>query len=345
MKKKLVLATVGVAMVGFVTWGFIAGRQERSEEQDRARPVEVPSRVVALPEGMAVIFDAETQERADIAISSVQMATRRGEVEALAAVLSAQDLIDLRSAYVAASTQVDRAQAAAHTSRREFERIRTLHGDEFNVSTKTLEAAQAQWQADEAAARGALEALAAQEQSASQRWGGVLAAAVAGNTPGFRRLVEGQDVLLRVAAPSGSALARAPSNIRVAANDVSFRLATLVSPSPVADPRIQGPTFFYIAPVAGFLPGTTLTAYLPTGQARGGGVIPADAVVWWQGKAWYYMQSAPDRFLRRELEDAQQVDEGWFVVGLSAQKIVVRGAQTLLSEELRSQIQVGEENK
>lgn len=340
--KAFVLAVIGLVVAGLAIWGFIEGRKELASEAERERPVQVPSRVLAEPDGISVVFDAATQKRADIAVATVQAASRSGAVEALATVLPPQDLIDLRSAHVAARTQVERSRAAARASQREYQRIKALHGDEFNVSTKALEAAQAQWQADEAAARGAAEALEAVERGARQKWGGVLAAAVAGDTASFERLAVGREVLLRIAAPSGAALLKPPATARVATSDGHLRTATLVSPSPQADPRIQGPTFFYAAPTDGLLPGTTLTAYLPIGAEKTGAIVPADAVVWWQGKAWFYAQSASDRFARRELAGAQPVDEGWFVPGMPPLEVVVRGAQTLLSEELRGQIKVGE---
>lgn len=343
--RAFILTVIGLIVAGLAIWGFIEGRKESAQEAERERPVQVPSRVLAQPDGTAVVFDAAAQKRADITVEAARPTTRRGEVEALATVLPPQELIDLRNTYVAARTQVERTQAAAQASRREYDRIKALHGDEFNVSTKALEAAQAQWLADEAAARGAAEALEAAARGARQKWGDVLAAAVADNAARFRHLAEGRELLLRIAAPTSSALTKPPAKARVAASDGSFRTATLISPSPQADPRIQGLTFFYAAPAGSLLPGTTLTAYLSIGAKRSGAIIPADAVVWWQGKAWYYVQSAPDHFVRRELTGATPVDEGWFAPALPSLQVVVRGAQTLLSEELRSQIQVGEENK
>lgn len=346
MKKKLVLVAVGAALAGLAVWGFVAGRKEFAEERERERPVAAPSRVVAEEGGAAVVLDAETQERAGISVAPVQAAKRRAEVEALATVLPPQDLIELRSAYVAARAQADKATAALDASRHEYERISTLNGDEQNVSTKALEAAEAAWRADEAAARTAGEALAAVVQGARQKWGSVLTAAVAGDAPLFRHLAEQREVLLRVAAPSGAGMRPPPAAARLAADDGAFRTAALVSPSPQADPRIQGATFFYTAPADGLTPGTTHTAYLPTGVERAGSIVPAAAVVWWQGKAWLYVRTVPDRFRRQELPAAEPVDQGWFAPGaLAGAQLVVRGAQTLLSEELRAQIQVGEEGE
>lgn len=347
MKKKAFIGLgAGVAIAVLAVWGFMEGRKEFALEQERERPVQVPSRVVAHADGAAVVFDADTQKRADIAVAPVQAVTRRGEIEALAMVLPPQDLIELRNAYIAAQTQVDKAKAALYASQREYERVKALYGDEQNLSLKTLEAAQVAWQADEAVARGAGESLDAVERGARQKWGSVLASAIAGNAPLFRRLAEQREVLLRLATPSGTGVTKAPVTVRVAANDGSFRTASLVSASPQADPRIQGATFFYTAPADSLLPGTTLTAYLPTGAEQTGGIVPAAAVVWWQGKAWIYLRSASDRFVRKELPNAMPIEQGWFALGMpKGTELVVRGAQTLLSEELRAQIEVGEEGK
>jgi hypothetical protein len=57
--------------------------------------------------------------------------------------------------------------------------------------------------------------------------------------------------------------------------------------------------------------------------------------VWSEGKAWAYVQTAPNQFSRRELATDAPVDNGYFAsAGFAAgTKVVSRGAQTLLSEE------------
>lgn len=344
-KKPFILLGVGAVVAGLAIWGFVEGRKELALEQEREKPVNVPSRVVTQDGGTAVVFDAETQKRADIAVAAVQQTARRGEMTALATVLPLLELVDLRNAYVAAKAQSERTRAAMEASRREYDRVKALHGDERNVSDKVLEAAQAVWRGDEAAARAAAEALDAAGRSIRQKWGMTLASAVENDAPLFRDLAEQRQVLLRVAVPAGSVV-KPPATVRVDAGDGSFRSGKLVSPSPQADPRIQGPSFFYAAPPDSLLPGTTLTAYLATGAEQSGGIVPADAVVWWQGKSWVYLQTAPDRFVRRELPAAMAVEQGWFVAGaFKDAHVVIKGAQSLLSEELRAQIQVGEEGK
>ena len=100
------------------------------------------------------------------------------------------------------------------------------------------------------------------------------------------------------------------------------------------------------AQTTGLLVGMNLLAYLAVGPTIRGVIVPTSAVVWWQGKAWVYLQRGQDRFARREVPAESPLQDGWFVVnGFSGgDHVVVKGAQLLLSEEFRGQIQTqGEE--
>jgi len=57
------------------------------------------------------------------------------------------------------------------------------------------------------------------------------------------------------------------------------------------------------------------------------------------GTAWVYVQAASDTFRRTEVSLDHPLDQGWFIQGsLSLQdKVVIVGAQQLLSEERKGQ--------
>jgi len=343
MKKQSVTILVTAAVIAVLAvWGFIKGHEELSQDQQREASVKVPVRVRNEAGVVVVTLDAATQNQADIAVLAAAPSTRHATVDALAVVLPPQGLIDLRNRYVAAAAQADKARAALHASRREYERLRVLHEDDRYISDKVLQAAEVVWRSDEAAVRAAQAAVEALERGARQQWGTVLTLAVVENASSYRRLAMQKEALLRIAAPSGTRLPTPPATVSVVRDDGQLSIAQLLSPSPQADPRFQGPAFFYAAAATGLLPGTTLTARLPVGPEEAGAEIPASAVVWWQGKGWFYVQSESDQFERRELIGAMKVTEGWFVPRLQSSRVVVRGAQTLLSEELRGQIQAGD---
>jgi hypothetical protein len=162
------------------------------------------------------------------------------------------------------------------------------------------------------------------------------------------RLIERQDFLVQVTLPPGVPVpkmvteaaiespAKGPDNSRVA--------ITLVSPATRTDARIQGVSFFYLAPAgSGVLPGMNVLAYLATGGGADGVAIPAEALVWWQDRPWVYRRTEPETFVRTGIAIDQPTPGGGYIdrnLGKEAE-IVTRGAQLLLSEEFRAQIQVG----
>ena len=142
-KKTFILLGIGTVVAGLAIWGFLEGRKELAQEQERERPVSVPSRVVSQEGGTTVTFDPQTQKLADIGVAAVEQTTRRGEIATLATVLSPQALTDLRNQYVAATAQTGKAAAALAASHGEYERLKALHDDDRNISDKVLQAAEA----------------------------------------------------------------------------------------------------------------------------------------------------------------------------------------------------------
>ena len=69
--------------------------------------------------------------------------------------------------------------------------------------------------------------------------------------------------------------------------------------------------------------------------------MPRETVVRFNGTTWVYVQTGDDTFQRTEAKLDRPLDKGWFVrEGLKPQaRVVSVGAQQLLSEELKGQIE------
>jgi hypothetical protein len=109
---------------------------------------------------------------------------------------------------------------------------------------------------------------------------------------------------------------------------------------------LQAPSFLYaISAHPGLIPGINLPVFLPSGPVRNGVIVPYAAIVWWQGRAWCYVEEKPEKFTREEVSTANPAAGGWFMSeGISAgARVVTLGAQALLSEEFRSQIQANQD--
>ena len=78
-----------------------------------------------------------------------------------------------------------------------------------------------------------------------------------------------------------------------------------------------------------------------SGEALAGVMVPRTAIVRFHGDAWVYVQTGADTFERVAIALDHPLADGWFVrAGLKPQaKVVTTGAQQLLSEELKGQIE------
>lgn len=287
-----------------------------------------------------VTLDPATLARTGIQTAALAPSSNRAESLAYGSVPDLQSLTDLSNRYRVAQGEVVAVQAAATASHQELQRSRALAGDAGNVSQKNLQAAAATAAADQARAESANASLQALRASLAQQFGERLAQLVAAQPSAeLSRLLNHQDTLLRIAIP---ALGNEVPPKRISVEDDSQRriAADLISSAPQSDPNLAGPVYLYRSSAP--LPfGARLLAHLPRAQPAVEGVlIPQSAVLWFGGMPWAYAQVEAGRFVRRPLNDAIAVAEGYFVdTGFNAgEQVVVRGAQLLLSEEQRPQI-------
>jgi hypothetical protein len=333
-----VAAVVGV--VGLAALTLVAcGRGDEGDEEEK--PVSAAPRVVVEGGETAVVFDAATLARVGLTIEPLQAASHRAEVTAYGSVLDLGGLAELEGSFAAAAARVASARAALVAAHAEYDRIKSLHGDERAASQKALDEAGAAFRADEADDRAAEAALAALHADASQRWGEVIAGWLDGGSPRLQALLQQKERLVQLTLPAGTALAGAPATAIVRAAGGADITGHLVSPAPRTDPRMQGTSLFYaVAAASSPLPGASLTGTLTLGTAETGVLVPASAVVWWKGTAWVYAETAVGRFVRRAVPTDAPIDGGWFAnEGLTAgERIVVEGAQMLLSEEGRAAV-------
>ena len=350
-RKSLWVGISAMVVAALLIFAFIQGRAEFAKEKEREAPVKAPSRVSAVDGESVITLDKETQTRSGITLAVLKPNTYRQEQQAYATVLQIQDLADARNSYATAQAQLDKAQASLDAARQEYQRLDQLHNDDHNVSDKVFQAGLAALRTEEANVRAAQAAVQSSANSVIQRYGESITSWLAADTPAFRRLLQQQDVLIQVTLPASVPNAAPAKTIRVQVTENTFVTASLVARSPRIDPRIQGVSFFYLASAHMLVPGMNVLAYLPVNSESPGNskiqavLVPQSALVWWQGKAWIYAQKDDEHFVRREVPTDQPVENGFVVhSGLMPNAtIVIGGAQMLLSEEFRSQIQVGEE--
>jgi hypothetical protein len=340
---RLLVAAAAVGVGALVVWGFLTGRNEAAVEAEREEPAQAPLRV-GVKNGQPVItVDGETQERSGIETEALTATPYQERVRAYGVVVDVARLTALSNNYLTAKTQVQTAQAKLAMSKPAFERAQSLYNDQRAVSQAVVESTQAAFATDQASLAAAEAQVRALAATAYQEWGSVLGESLVEELPMINRLIERQDFLVQITLPPGVTLQAAPPAAMIQTGKGAQATITFVSSATRVDPKIQGLSFFYTAPAeSGVLPGMNVLALLPTGKAVAGVTVPASAIVWWQDRAWVYRRAGPDTFTREEITTELPAEGGAYVVKNipPGREIVTSGAQLLLSEEFRAQIQV-----
>lgn len=269
-----------------------------------------------------------------LATDTLHATVRPIDLEAYGIVLDPAPLAKLNGDLVA-------ARAALLASQAEFQRSRHLYAEQKNVSLKAVQSARATYLADKS-----------RVQLLRQRLGDQWGNEIAGMEPRalsklVAALIARRQAIARVNLPVGRNLARLPHRAQVVVLGRAGHplTARAIYPSPTVDPRMQGQSFLlWIDSPSGIArPGAAVTAWLPTTtRSEQGVIVPLSAVVRYAGGAWVYQEPRPGRFTRRRLVVAESTHGGYFVTAIlrPGMRVVVTGAQALLSEELQSQIKI-----
>jgi hypothetical protein len=331
--------------------GYLQGRKDAAEESARNQPIKPPLRAKVNDKGEAQVSVAE-KEQTRIGLKTTDPKLRRvqKQIRAYGSVLDISALTTLSNNYAAAAAQVKIAEARLAASKPAAERATSLLKSHAG-SEAQAQIAEATYQSDKAGSEAAQSQQRALEASASQDWGGVLGKAIIEHDAIVTRLIERRAFLLQITFPASAAIAPPASAVVEAPGAAKPFDANYLSPATRTDPKIQGPSYFYLANAdSGILPGMNVLATLPAGEKYDAFAVPRSALVWWSGRTWIYEKTSDDDFVRREVHTDGAADKnGDLLIATkdlpsSDPEIVTTGAQLLLSEEFRSDVQVGGDN-
>lgn len=334
MKKLLLILILLAAAAAGLVVAYKKMSQERETGKNGEAPVVADSRVKRAADGaLTLALDAETQNRIALQTVPLAPATLAREIKAYGRVLDPGPLAVQVSDVVS-------AQVALEASKKEWLRLKRLYENGENAPKRAVDAAEATFRRDEVAWDAA-------RIKVMTAWGAVFMPGV-GLPSLLEPLVAHQHALVRLDLPAGETTAP-PRFARLFALADSERPigAEYLAPAANVDAQAQsqGLLFLVKSNAGGLRPGQALIGFVQQpGEPLHGVMVPPSAVIRVAGKAWVYVQTADTTFTRREVLLDHPTDAGWLVTsGLkTTDRIVVTGAQTLFSEELKSRIQVGE---
>src|SRR5665213_781246 len=307
---------------------FAAGCGRNNQSETTAKP-QSPWQVSRNTNGESVVtLDATTQQGMGLKLAPATPLQLPPECKVFGSVLDPAQLSAAVADFIS-------AHAAAETSQKELARLKQL-SNQANASARDLESAQA------TAARDSAQADSARAQFVAARGQAI---ANRDDLPEFvQSLATDESALVRLDLPAGEMLQTAPTGARVTGlgdgtNSVEVSYLDAI---PAVNPQTQGRSFLFLVKTnsARLVAGEAVTGWLEiSGTPVSGIVVPADAVVHTDGRDWIYAQTADDSFTRKEIMTDHPVVGGWFAGNAIApgEKVVVAGAQQLLSTELVSQ--------
>jgi hypothetical protein len=334
MRHRTIAALIIAVAVMTVTLGRLFHARADEEEKSITSSAAQLSRDAA--GHVFIAIRPAAQKEIGITTEILKPTVRPIEIEAYGYILDPSPLSKLNSELLS-------AQAALDATSAQYRRTGRLYAEHRNASLRDLQAAQASYLTDSSQ----FEAL---EQQLRNDWGEEVARMdFQERSQLVSALVDRREAMARVTAPIGDQLDDAPrtAQIVVLGHEQQPLNARAVYAAPTVIPTLQGQAFLALVGTTRFpvRPGTAVSARIPLSNTSEQGVmVPRSAVVRYAGNEWVYREFDGDRFMRRQMLPAEITDRGYFVTENLAPgtRIVVRGTQTLLSEELKAQIQMGD---
>jgi hypothetical protein len=334
MKLKIFLALGALLLIAALIYGYLLLSKERTKEAAAEKPVSSESKVGLATNGEAVVnLDEKTQKLIGLETTPLTAATLTPQIKSYGRVLDPSPLVGLLSS-------LSSTRAALEASAKDYHRVKALFSQGENASARALETAEAAMKRDQIALNTA-------EAQFASAWGKTLA-----GQPDLAAFVHSlaayETVLVRLDLPAGELLRETPTGGRLVLPGALQPIqALLLGPAPTTDPQVQGQGFLLLATnLAGRLAsGLAITGFLLLpGEPLRGVTVPETAMVRAADRAWVFVQTSATTFVRRDVKLDHPMTDGWFVdSGISPNdRVVTTGAQTLLSEERKSQIQVGD---
>jgi membrane fusion protein, multidrug efflux system len=309
-----------IAVIAAVIWGSFElkeryGHEPEDEEEHTGKEK---------AEGL----DDEAIERLGLELTPLAAASLRENTPAFGRVVDPSPLVALAN---------DRrgAEAALRASEAEVTRSRTLAASE-NIARKALEQAEAMVAAD----RVKLQMI---EQRFLLEWGPAIDK---DRDALIEALLSGKTVLIRAEAASSTIPDTSPAAAHVIIpGHVEPLDAAVLAPAPTVDAKSQAVAWFLKLdkPARPLPPGFSVRVeFLTEGKQETGVLIPAKAVLHFQGAAWVFVAGEEKgHFDRKPVSLEHGLTGGWFAGKefKPGDKVVTTGAASLLAEELKSQIE------
>lgn len=346
IKSKVVLSSfIFVILITVACWFFSEGSfriQNRSDKPDKVaakNSSQTSSRVQVVNGAATIELSPPEREQSGITTIKLSQTLHQAQLTSYGTVVSIHDLSKDVQNYEADKAQLARSKESLLISQKNYERVKSLYEKTF-ASEQDYQTSQAAYLSDKADMNSAQSNLTGLESSIVEQWGTGISKWIFTGSASLQRLLALDNSLIQISLPPNEMNAKIPEQIFIQPSlDNNLKISCrFVSSGNLANAQFQTKTLYYIAS-SSLSGGMNVKAFLPVGKNLAGVMVPSESIVWYQGKAWIYVEKFPDKFIRVEVDTDNPADGGFFVprndeiINYGA-TVVKNGAQLLLSEEL-----------
>jgi hypothetical protein len=288
-------------------------------------------------------LETEAQRLSGIETIKLKPATFQSEFTAQGKALSLQPLLALRSRNMLSITERSSAEARYKQAEQSINRQQDLYRNGIS-SKRNLQEQQAQWQSSKALLNATHFQNKAIIDETHLIWGKELTNwALSENTEQLNGFLTNQQKLLLISLPTGKHLTDSIKTIyvEITGDRSKAQKAELISTVTQTDTIAQGENYYFKTNDKKIISGLHVTAWIPEKETQTTGVIiPKSALIWYMDQAVVYVKTTDKNFSRVNITNYSNAIDGYFVTDAIKpdDQIVIKGAQTLLSEELKGQI-------
>ncbi|HPX87883.1 MAG TPA: hypothetical protein PL133_01315 [Methylophilaceae bacterium] len=354
-RKAMMIIGIQAFLIIVLFWLLVFYGKDEYEELGAELDEEVETRSLVAEHANAdagvatLVLPVALQKQSGLQFTRLQATTHQATSAAFGTVESIDSLVELRTRYFAALADGNVIRTNIASAEQNLQRLKLLNQDDKNVSDRVVQETEALLNSEKAKLGAASTSANGIRDNMRQFWGATLANWATQHTPNsaFEGLLQHRDVLIKVTLPfevvpdKNTILSITPMG--AVSQNVQ---AKFISEAALTDNTIQGKTYYYHAPAGNFRTNMRVSARLDTqGKVSTGVIVPHQAVVWYANQAWVYQKVGPEKFVRRlintDVEIESEAISGWYnTVDIAENdEVVVSGAQLLLSEELKYQIQ------
>jgi len=289
---------------------------------------------------LTITMNRELQLSSGIETTNVIAYNQQTEFIAYGKAINLHPLLALRTRYLQALADSNRAQANFKHAEQTISRQKDLYKNGVS-SKRILQEHQAQWHIDKAQADASNFQGKAIIDEAYLLWGQALTDwALNSKSDKLSAFISGQRKLLQITLPSNQHLTETVKTIVVdsSGNRSLANKADFISATEHTESIAQGESYYFQTNNKSIKTGMNVTAWIPQiDQVDTGVIIPKSALIWNMDQAFIYIKTNEDTFSKKTITNYAVLTDGYFVPHSiePGEEVVSKGAQMLLSEELR----------